>query len=144
MAKYEVDWAAEVTAALGDPTARKLRKALDGKAGLSPGELARLAEGLSVASQEASAKAKATVELEQGKAMDAGVVFTLRKAYDSHSLNTEAVRLLLPREENPELYRALDTEMVKLLKPRDENPELYKKTEVPAGISVQVGPPPKA
>ena len=100
-----MDWAAEVTDALGAPTTRRLQRALEGKAGLSPGELARLAEGLSVASQEANDKAKATVELDQGKAIDAGVVFTLREAYSRESLDTKAVKLLLPRNENPDIYR---------------------------------------
>ena len=141
MAKYEVDWADEVAEALGAPTMRKLQKAFDGKGGLSPGGLARLAEGLSAAATEAIAKAKATVELDQGKAIDCGVIFTMRAAYSRESVDTEAVNVLFPREENPDLYRMLDPAAVKWLKPQVTNPELYKKTEVPAGISVQVGPP---
>lgn len=119
MAKYEVDAVQEVERALGGPTAGRLRRALEGKLPLSPGQLARLAEGFSTAALKLKERAKAEVVLDQGKAIDAGVVFTEVRAHTRESLDTKAAKLLLPRAENP---------------------DLYSDSEVAANITVAVGP----
>ena len=121
MARYEVCAGDEVRAALGETTAKRLQRAVEGKLKLSPGRLARLAEGLSVMAQALKDRAKSDVVLDQGRAIDAGVVFSWRNGYVREVPDTKAMRLLLPRETNP---------------------HLYSDTEVDGAVTVSVGPPP--
>ena len=121
MAAYKVNAADEIREAVGETTARRLARAVEGRLRLSPGRLARLAEALSVMSDQAKELAKREVVLDQGRAIDAGVVFGWRKAYDRENLDTKAIRLLLPRKSNP---------------------HLYSDTPIDAAVTVSVGPPP--
>lgn len=122
MAKYEVDPVAEITEALGVQAARRINRALSGAAKLSPGRAARLAEGLSVAAERLKDRARDEVVLDQGRAIDCGVAFSYRRGYDRENLDAKAVKLLLPR---------------------DKNPDLYSDTPIAETINISVGPPPQ-
>ena len=122
MAKYEVSAVDELVPVIGAAAARKLRRAVEGKLNLSPGRLARVAEGLSVMSARAKERATGTVVLDQGRAIDCGVVFAFRKAYTTENPDVKAMKVLLPRKDHP---------------------ELYSDSEVKATITVSVGPPPQ-
>ena len=104
MAKYEVDPVSEIQRVLGKTTARKVQRAMEGAGELTPGGLARLAEGFNAAAGRLKDRARQAVTLDQGKAIDLGVVFSLRKAYVREVLDQKAAKLLLPRELNPDLY----------------------------------------
>ncbi len=109
MAKYEVDPVVEIQRVLGQGAARKVMRAIEGGR-LSPGRLARLAEGFSAAAVRLKERARESVVLDQGRAIDFGVVFSFRKGYVRESLDQKAAKLALPRSEYPELYSEAEVE----------------------------------